>query len=301
MNLNNLDFNKLAIFSKVVEAGNYRSASELLNVTPSALSQTITTLEHSLGIALFHRIGKKLVLTETGERIQKEFQQHHLSLTKALNQIADKSSEISGLIHVGAYPEFAKFQLAPLLANFQRQHPAVQVKMVFDTPSRLHRLLEGRKLDLCFSIFPERETKLIQSKPIYREELLLVSPQGLLGEKPSFEKIVSSPMIEYYFNHQPIRRWLALHFQKKPKTLPIRTYAASAEMVLALIQEGLGIGMVPEYLLAAKNPKGISVCRPTSKKLLDHIWMLQLKTREKTPALSSFTSEVLSHFSSEKT
>lgn len=296
MNLNNLDFNKLAVFSKVVEAGNYRLASELLNVTPSALSQTIASLEHSLGIPLFHRFGKKLVLTETGAVIQREFQQHHASLTQALGRIAGKN-ELSGLIHVGAYLEFAKFQLAPVLTAFQKKHPGVQVKLVFDTPSRLHRMLEENKLDVCFSIYPERDSNLIESKPIYREELVLVAPQGQLSERASFEEIIASPMIEYYFNHQPIRRWLSLHFKKKPKHLPIRTFGATAEMVLSLIQEGLGIGVVPEYLLQTRLSKAVTVCRPTPKKLMDNIWMLQLKAKERSPALASFCSETSTRFS----
>lgn len=298
MNLNNLDFNKLLIFSKVVEAGNYRLASETLNVTPSALSQTITSLEHSLGVPLFHRFGKRLVLTETGEKIQREFQSHHLSLMHALGRIGQHEAQVSGLIHVGAYLEFAKFQLAPVLAAFQKKYPDVQVKLVFDTPSRLHRMLEENKLDLCFSIYPERDSKLIQSEPIYREELLLVAPQGMLSERASFEEIIRSPMIEYYFNHQPIRRWLMLHFKKKPKDIPIRTFAASAEMVFALIQEGLGIGMVPEYLLKSKLSKAVTVCRPTPRKLMDNIWMLHLKTREKSVALAAFLEEVQKSFSS---
>lgn len=292
MNLNNLDFNKLAVFSKVVEAGNYRIASELLNVTPSAISQTISSLEHSLGIPLFHRSGKKLVLTETGEKIQREFQQYHSSLKQALNRIAEKN-EISGLIHVGAYLEFAKFQLAPVLTAFQKKHPGVQVKLVFDTPSRLHRLLEDNKLDVCFSIYSERESKWIESKPIYRQELVLVAPNGLLSERATFEEIIASPMIEYYFNHQPIRRWLDLHFKKRPKHLPIRTYGATAEMVLSLVQEGLGIGVVPEYLLKTRLPKTVGICRPTSRKLIDHIWMLQPKMREESPALAAFCQEAL--------
>jgi len=264
-------------------------------VTPSALSQTITSLEHALGVPLFHRIGKKLVLTETGQTIQREFQRHHLSLTQALGRIAGKK-EISGMIHIGAYLEFAKFQLAPVLTAFQKKHSGVQVKLVFDTPSRLHRLLEESKLDVCFSIYPERDSKLIESKPIYREELVLIAPQGQLSERASFEEIVASPMIEYYFNHQPIKRWLALHFKKKPKHLPIRTFGATAEMVLSLVEEGLGIGIVPEYLLKTTSPKAVLVCRPTPKKLMDHIWMLQLKAREDSPALAAFCKEVSSTY-----
>jgi DNA-binding transcriptional LysR family regulator len=296
VNLNNLDFNKLVVFMKVVEAGNYRLASELLNVTPSALSQTISSLEHSLGIPLFHRFGKRLVLTQTGEMIQREFRQHHTSLTQALGRIAGKN-DLSGLIHVGAYLEFAKFQLAPVLTAFQKKHPGVQVKLVFDTPSRLHQMLEQSKLDVCFSIYPERDSKLIESKPIYREELVLVAPHGQLSERPSFDEIIASSMIEYYFNHQPIRRWLALHFKKRPKRLPIRTFAATAEMVLSLIQEGLGIGVVPEYLLQTRLSHAVTICRPTTQKLMDNIWMLQLKTGE-NELIEKFTSDVQNAFMS---
>ncbi len=296
MNLNSIDLNKLAIFSKVVEAGNYRLASEILNVTPSALSQTITSLEHSLGISLFHRFGKKLVLTEDGEKIQKEFKSYHEGFTQALLRISDKSEDIAGLIRVGAYLEFAKFQLAPVLTTFQRKHPNIQVKLVFDTPSRLHRMLEENKIDICFSIYPERDSKLIRSQPIYQEELLLVAPPGALSEKPGIQEIISAPIVEYYFNHQPIRRWLMLHFKKKPKQLSIRTYGATAEMVLALVQEGLGVGVVPEYLLRTKDPKSLVICRPTHRKLADHIWMLQLKSLAKFPALEALTAEMETAF-----
>lgn len=296
MNLNSVDFNKLVIFSQVVEAGNYRLASEILNVSPSALSQSITTLEHGLGILLFHRFGKKLVLTEEGEKIQLEFKKYHGEFTQSLLRIAGSQKQVSGLLQIGSYMEFAKFQLAPILARFQIQYPETQIKLVFDTPSRLHRLLESNKLDVCFSIYPERDSKLILSKPIYKEELLLVSPQGLLDERAGFNQVISAPMVEYYFNHQPIRRWLMLHYKKKPKKLPIRTYGATAEMVLSLIQEGLGIGMVPEYLLQATLSKSLTVCRPTSRKLVDHIWMLQLRNRSQSSILEAFTTEIEAAF-----
>lgn len=292
MNLNNIDFNKLAVFSKVVQAGNYRLASEVLNVTASALSQTISALEHSLGFPLFHRIGKKLVLTENGFRIQREFQIHYDQFSEALLAISSSKTEISGVIRVGAYQEFARFRLAPILASFQKKYPLVQLKLVFDAPSRLHQMLESGKLDVCFSIFPERGSKLILSKAITRSELLLVAPKGMLSEKPSFQEVVSAPMIEYYLNHQPIRRWIYLHFKKKPNQLPIRTFGASAEMVLSLVQEGLGIGIVPEYLIQPSALGSALVCRPTSRKLEDSIWMLQLKNKSRSRAVESFTSEV---------
>ncbi len=299
MNLNNIDLNKLAVFAQVVEAGTYRLASERLNVTPSALSQTITGLERSLGVPLFERIGKRLVPTPLGLEIRRSFRAHREAFQDELTRIAGRAREVTGLLRIGAYLEFAKFRLAPVLAEFQREHPDVQVKMVFEPPSRLHRMLEADKLDVCFSIYPERD-RLVRSRAIYTEELVLVAPEGRLGPRPTVEELLEVPMIEYYFNHQPIRRWLALHYRKKPKTLPIRTYASTAEMVLALARAGLGAGVVPAYLLEGTGgTEGLTVVRPSPRKLIDHIWMLRRKVGDASTALGAFTARIESAFGDE--
>jgi LysR family transcriptional regulator, transcriptional activator of the cysJI operon len=293
VNLNNIDLNKIATFCKVVESGGYRSASEVLNVTPSALSQSITSLEHALGFPLFQRVGKRLVTTSSGEKLYRDFRVHHLSFIQAVQGLSEKQDQLSGLLKIGAYLEFAKVQLAPVLNGFLKKHTNVQAKLVFDTPTRLHQLLQEGKLDLCFSIYPSREIRSIESKRVYMEELVLVSPAHILDESPTYEEVIAAPIVEYYFNHQPIRRWLALHFKKAPKNLSIRTYAGTAEMVLSLVREGLGIGVVPKYLLSTpEQQRAIRICRPTERKFIDHIWMLQAKGSEKPIAHRLFSSYV---------
>lgn len=293
MNLNNVDLNKIATFCKIVESGGYRTASEVLNVTPSALSQTMTSLEYSLGFPLFQRVGRRLITTSSGEKLYREFQIHHLGFIQALQGLSKKQDQISGLLKIGSYLEFAKLQLTPVLNGFLKKHANVQVKLVFDTPTRLHQLLQEGKLDLCFSIFPSREIKSVESKRVYMEELVLVSPAHTLDESPSYEDVISSPIVEYYFNHQPIRGWLALHFKKTPKNLRVRTYAGTAEMVLALVKEGLGIGVVPRYLLSSvEAQRGIKICRPTQRKFIDHIWMLQAKGSDKNVVHKLFSNYV---------
>jgi LysR family cyn operon transcriptional activator len=290
VNLNNVDLNKIAVFCQIIESGNYRLASEVLNVTPSALSQTIAVLEHSLGFPLFHRLGKKLIPTESGLNLHREFRTYHQALAQAVQKIACEKDSVHGVLRIGAYLEFAKSQLAPVLSGFLKAHPQTQVKMTFETPSRLQRQLEGGRLDLCFSIFPSVQTRVIESRPVYKEELVLISPKGLVDEKPTFQQVMEAPMIEYYFNHQPIRRWIALHFKKRPQKLPIRVYASTAEMVLSLVREGAGIGVVPQYLLAGSNSMaGLTLIRPTNRKFADHIWMLEHKISTKRAIHRAFT------------
>ncbi len=299
MNLNQIDLNKVAVFSQVVESGGYRLASEALNITPSAISQTISILEHSTGFALFHRVGKRLIPTENGLALHREFSRFQGGFSQALQKLADDKDQVTGVLRIGAYLEFAKSQLAPIIAAFLKRHESAQIKISFETPSRLQRLLEDGRIDLCFSIFPSVQTRLIESRSVYKEELVLVAPRGIITEKPTFNEIMATPMIEYYFNHQPIRRWIELHFKRRPLHLPIRSYAATAEMVLALVREGAGIGVVPKYILDGHATTGsLKVIRPTERKFADHIWMLERKMSAKRPIHGAFCDEIdkaLSH------
>ena len=291
MNLHSIDLNKVAVFCQVVDSGGYRRASVALNVTPSALSQSIATLEYHLGLKLFNRLGRKLVPTAAGLQLYRDFRQHHVGFLQALGDLVGRKDRIEGLVNIGAYLEFAKSQLAPLIASFSRENPDVQTRLIFDTPSRLQERLESGKLDLCFSIYPSIETRTIESKRVYHEELVLIAPKAQLSPKPSFEDVMSTPMIEYYVNHQPLKRWLALHYGRRPKTLPIRVYASTAEMVFALVKERAGIGVVPRYLLGASESSGpVTIVRPTPKKFMDHIWMLEPRTETKSLAHAAFSA-----------
>src|SRR6185312_14525053 len=111
-------------------------------------------------------------------------------------------------------------QLGGLIRDFCVEYPDVQIKMVFDTPTRLQSLLQQRQIDLCFSIFPARGSKRLLSRAVSTEELVLIAPTEGLRDAPSFQEVMAQPMIEYYLSHQLLPKWLYLHYQKRPKNLP---------------------------------------------------------------------------------
>jgi DNA-binding transcriptional LysR family regulator len=293
--LNNIDLNKIAVFCQVVESGNYQRAAEVLHVTPSALSQTITRLEQALGFALFDRRGRRLVPSLNGLKVHREFRERQSGFLRAVREIKGQQKQVTGTLKVGAYLEFAKSRLTGLIREFVQQNPGANLKMVFDSPSRLHALLRNGELDLCFSIFPSAEKKTIQSRPLCQEELVLIAPEGHLPENPSAEQVLDLPVIDYYYNHQPIARWLALHFQKRPKKIPVRVFAATAEMVVALVRAKCGVGIVPKYLLV-HSPGDVAIVRPTAKKLTDYIWLLENTAFENSAAHALFRAKALAHF-----
>src|SRR6185312_7982601 len=93
-------------------------------------------------------------------------------------------------------------------------------------------------------------------------------------------------------------RWLSLHYRKRPKKIPVRVFAATAEMVVSLVREGAGVGVVPKYLVKESE---LRVVRPTPKKLNDFIWILENVASEKSALQTAFQNRLLAHFSSQTT
>lgn len=298
MKLNNLDLNKIAVFCQIIESGTYQKAAEVLHVTPSALSQTIRHLESSLGFALFDRVGRKLIPTKPALKVHSEFRRYQGGFFQALKELEDREDEVAGTLRVGAYLEFAKSKMTGVLKELIEEFPEANIKMVFDSPSRLHKLLSQGQLDLCLSIFPSAEKKTIRSKALCQEELVLIAPPHTLADNATDREILNSRIIDYYYNHQPIARWLSLHYNKKPKKIPVRIFAATAEMVLSLVRSGAGIGVVPKYLVAtAELQKGIKILRPSQKKLVDYIWLLEGVASQKSALHDVFKKKLLLRFS----
>jgi len=271
MKLNNIDLNKLNVFYQVVRLGGYAKASEHLNVTKSALSQSITSLETQIGVNLFLRRSKKLIPTREALVLFDSFDEHHKNLLNTIETVLCSKDSVSGQVRVGAYLEFAKKELSSFLASFLSENSDAQVKFKFESPSRLRELLEKNRLDLAFSIHPVKGVKGVSSERILKEELVMICEKGKRSHFKNFENFKHARYIGYYNDHLVLKRWAGVHFSKRLRIFDVAVFAATAEMVLSCVKEGIGIGVVPNYLVEGVSE--VEILRPSSAKLEDYIWL----------------------------
>ena len=285
MKLNDIDLNKLRVFHAVVAGGSYRVASADLGLTRSAISQSITALESQLGVSLFLRKSKRLIPTESARTLFDEFDQYQNSLSRTIERLRRRDSEVEGLVRIGSYLEFGKARLMPVLSHFFNRHPEVEIKLQIESPSELQNLLESDRVDLIFSIFPVKGVKSIDSIKLFQEELVLVGPTQMVQSVVGLEDLLRLPIIDYYPKHQLIKRWIYRHFAKRPAKLPIRMYAATAEMVMEAVINGSGVGVVPNYIFeSCRDLSKVKVIRPSRAQLIDYIWLSQFKGQFKNSA-----------------
>ncbi len=293
MKLNAIDLNKLNVFCTVIESilrkGGYRLAAEDLGLTRAAISQSITTLESQLGKNLFMRMGNRLVPTPAALKLHADLAPFRQHVKEALFNLNHDTKMLSGELKIGCYFEFAKSALMPMVEKFLNDEPKVSLRFRFESPSRLERLLLDQRVDFTISIYPHRETKSIRSTRLLRTELCLIAPINFLPMQPTFEEIKTLPVIDYFADHILIKRWFEYHFGKKHYEPKVRTYAASAEMVLEFVSRRLGIGVVPRTVAEDHLKTGdVILVSPTHKILYDYIWLNEWRDSSEAPHSKEF-------------
>lgn len=119
--------NALRAFEAAARHLSFSRAAEELHVSPAAVSHQIRALEDYLGVALFYRTKRSVVLSEAGELLAPGLTRGFGELTRAVEAVA--AHDEGGPLVVSAAPTFASTWLVPRLERFRRRHPEVEVRL----------------------------------------------------------------------------------------------------------------------------------------------------------------------------
>jgi DNA-binding transcriptional LysR family regulator len=158
-----MDWDKLKIFHAVAEAGSFTSATVNLNLSQSAISRQIQSLEDDLKVKLFERHARGLTLTENGEYVYKTAHEVISKLKEVETSLGDQKDKPSGKITITTVRSFGTHWLTPRIQEFMKLNPEVEVELIFDDKELD---LSTRQADI--GIFMRRPKKLnyIQRKLI---------------------------------------------------------------------------------------------------------------------------------------
>jgi DNA-binding transcriptional LysR family regulator len=154
-----MDWDKLRIFHAVAEAGSFTHAGETLNLSQSAVSRQISSLEESLGVTLFHRHARGLLLTEQGELLHKTARDIFGKLSMIEGQISDSKQLPEGPMRITVAEFIGSTWLAPRLGKLREDHPDIQLTVLLD--DRILNL-SMREADAAIRLYKPEQPDLIQ-------------------------------------------------------------------------------------------------------------------------------------------
>lgn len=170
-----MDLTQLEMFNAVAEAGSITQAAAKVHRVPSNLTTRLRQLETELGVDLFIRENQRLRLSPAGHNFLRYSQQILALVDEARSVVA--GDEPQGLFSLGSLESTAAVRIPATLAEFNRRYPKIQFSLsTGPSGTMLEGVLEG-KLNAAFIDGPINHTA-IDGIPVYREELMIVTPQG---------------------------------------------------------------------------------------------------------------------------
>lgn len=136
------DYAELRAFAAIAEHGSFVRAAAHLGLSPSALSQTIRTLEERLGVRLLNRTTRSVAPSEAGARLLTKLRPALADLDAAVAQVRDARDTPAGTLRINASRIAAVQYIAPLLGGFHARYPDIVVDLVTD--DRLVDIVAGR-------------------------------------------------------------------------------------------------------------------------------------------------------------
>jgi DNA-binding transcriptional LysR family regulator len=246
-----MDWDKLKVFHAAAEAGSFTHAGERLGLSQSAVSRQVSALEGELSVSLFHRHARGLILTEQGELLYRTAHEVFMKLEAARTKLTDSRERPNGELKVSTTPGIGVHWLTPRLGEFLDLYPDIHITLI-TTDDELD--LAMREADVAIRLRQPTQPDLIQRKLFSVRFHTYGSPDYLkrFGTPRTHEDLDNHRLILLGGNvpaHFANRRWLVEVGRegKGPRTphLTINNVLG----VLRACQRGLGIAMLPDYLV----------------------------------------------------
>jgi DNA-binding transcriptional LysR family regulator len=287
-----MDWGKLRSFHAAAEAGSLTSAGDRLGISQSAVSRQIAALEEALGVSLFQRHARGLVLTDSGHTLFRSTMEMAQAAASANTALRDQQETPQGELIVSAPVAFGSTWLVPRLGNFVRKHPDLHLDLRLE--DREYDLLK-LEAECAIRLWAADKADLIQRKLGTVATNLYASPEylGAFGMPRTPQDLDNHRIIAYGDESSPLQEMsFACRVGRddappRPATLKVNNVFA----MLRAVDAGLGIADVPDYM-ASTMPRLVKVLPDNVGPIFDlyFIYPSDLRRSKRVAAFRDFVT-----------
>ena len=239
-----MELRHLRYFIMLAEELHFGKAAARLFISQPPLSRQIKELEEELGVILFLRSNKRVVLTEAGQFFLKQVREIFGKIEAARQQTLQIHHSLAGEIRIGYISSVDKGRLGQLIQSLQDEYPYLQTK-IFElrTEKQIHALEDGR-IDIGIIRGPNLSPQLLTEK-LYDDVFCLALPKKM--KLPNDLSILGTyPCISYHADYAPVYHELMLAFCAQLGFVPnLRHECNNISSMLELVHLNTGISVVP--------------------------------------------------------
>ena len=243
-----------------IEHGSFSAAADALHLAQPSLSEQVRRLEAELGVTLFQRVGRGLVLTEAGRALRPHAEAALAAVDRARQSVGAIRELRGGLAAFGTFGTARMYLGADLVEDFRHSHPDVRVRIVGQNSSDTVIAIREGELEAGLVVLPIDDRGLVV-RPAMRDEVLYVSASPeRLRRAMTIAGLATAPLIlseASWGTDDPTRRQLSELAQREGVAIEPQIDVEDVEVALALTARGLGDTIAPRGMLRQLAPREV--------------------------------------------
>lgn len=251
-----MDLAQLEVFLAVAREGRFSRAAEKLYRTQSAVSQTIHKLEGEVGESLFDRSSREGLLTDAG-RVLREYAEKLINLRTDAQEALVELRELQKGKLVIAANEFTALYLLPLLAEFRRLHPMIQITVQRVLGSRIPDDVLRHSAEFGVLTYDPQESQL-RSIVVYQDELIFVVPPRhplASASQVSIRQLGAETFVAHIVP-SPYREKVIQAFRRHKTPLHMDIELPTLQAIKSFVAMGNGVALLPEISVESEIARG---------------------------------------------
>jgi DNA-binding transcriptional LysR family regulator len=255
-----VDLKRIRTFVAVADHGTVSRVATVLGITQPALSRQITDLQEALGVGLFRRAGRRLVLTAEGDQLLGQCRAVLACADSLVERVRRLAQGDAGILRVAAAPQTIENVLTTFLRRYARRYPAVQVKLVEAVAFDHLGLLERGAVHVAINVVQEGDRR-FATHPLPPLEVLAVSARPL-GARVDIRSLAHQPLLLPKAGFASRKLFdAACRLERLEPNVVVESDAPGT--LIALARAGHGIALIPSTVLvdARRLSVGRLACR----------------------------------------
>ena len=293
----NITFRQLRVFAEVAQHGSMARAAEALHLTPPAVSMQIKEVESQVGLPLFDRQGRSVVLSTAGEYLLVHAKRLLAALKEADDSMARFKRVERGLLTIGMVST-AKYFVPHLLARFHQDHPGVDVRLrVVGNREQLVALMQTGDADLSIMGRPPREIS-TRSENFATHPLVFIAPPGHpLLRQPNAPVTALGPYEFIAREHGSGTRSAMEGFFAEHRFAPrIAMEMSSNETIKQAVMAGMGLSFLSLHTMGLEVRSGLLKMIDIAGTPVMRTWnVVHLGSKVLSPAAEAFRYFIIEH------
>jgi LysR family transcriptional regulator, cyn operon transcriptional activator len=284
-----MEIRQLRYFLDIAQTQHLTESAKNLFVTQSTLSHGLRQLEEDLGVKLFDRVGRGLLLSQAGAEFRAYAARALQEIEAGKMALTEMSALRSGTLTIGVIPTFLNTLVPATVAKFSALYPKVRVIVRDLRAAPIAELLVNGQLDVGIAFHPaERED--VETEPLFEERMLLVvaATHRLATRKSLAMKSLANEPMALLTKSFATRRLLDDAFREAGVVPSIRVEMESVEALLASCRTGSLVSIVPER--AARQAEGLRRIALISPQPVRKAGVLWRKGSLRSPAAKEFVA-----------